>query len=205
MANLQKEVAQQTIKTAFDYTGSRPYGPATALRCYLNHVGWSLQLDGTVTGPEDISCNLMEDSTKFIVWTFNRMWDLHLVLTSERKGMGNFHLDTQLGTKQFALLSDEDQQLIKLNVVGGFQTDKRKAGWTEDVEGSCIFCGQADTRSHRLLECEYFKNLRDQNQEACSILTDIREEWVFFTTSQIASGSCSPSTFFVHGSRYIHS
>lgn len=205
LANLQKEVAQQTIKTAFDYTGSRPYGPATALRCYLNHVGWSLQLDGTVTGPEDISCNLMEDSTKFIVWTFNRMWDLHLVLTSERKGMGNFHLDTQLGTKQFALLSDEDQQLIKLNVVGGFQTDKRKAGWTEDVEGSCIFCGQADTRSHRLLECEYFKNLRDQNQEACSILTDIREEWVFFTTSQIASGSCSPSTFFVHGSRYIHS
>ena len=180
LANLQYEVAQQTIQSIVDYTGPRPYGPASAFKCYLNHVGWSIQSDGTITGPENISCNLFVDSTRFIVWTFNRMWDLHLVLISERKGMGNFYLDTQLGTKQFAMLSDEDQQLVKLNVVGGFQTDKRKAGWSEDVEGSCIFCGQDDTRSHRLLECEYFKDLREQNQEACNILANIREEWVFY-------------------------
>ena len=117
---MQYEVAQQTIQSIVDYTGPRPYGRASAFKCYLNHVGWSIQSDGTITGPENISCNLFVDSTRFIVWTFNRMWDLHLVLISERKGMGNFYLDTQLGTKQFAMLSDEDQQLVKLNVVGGF-------------------------------------------------------------------------------------
>ena len=179
MANLQREVAIQTVQAIVDYNGSRPYGPASAFKCYLNHVGWSIQTDGTITGPENIACNLLEDSTRLIVWTFNRMWDLHMVLISERKGMGDFYLDTQLGMKQFALLSDEDQQLVKLNVVGGFQTDKRKAGWSEDVEGSCMFCGQADTRSHRLLECEYFKSLREQNQEACDILANTREEWFF--------------------------
>ena len=58
----------------------------------------------------------------------------------------------------FSQLSDEEQQLIKLNVVGGFQTEQRKSNWDADTKGECVFCGQADTRQHRLLECPFLWN-----------------------------------------------
>lgn len=178
-ANLHREDALETIRCAVEYEGSRPYGPASTLKCYLQHVDWKLQLDGTIQGPENIRCNILSDSARQIVATFHRLWDLHLVQISDRKGIGSFYIDTQLGCRQFAKLTDEEQQLVKLNVVGGFQTEKRKAGWSDDTEGNCQFCGDADTRYHRLLECSHFQYIRDQNQEACRILEKEREEWVF--------------------------
>lgn len=179
LANLQKAIACETLHAVVDFEGTRPYGPATAFRCYLNHMGWQLQTNGWLIGPENVYCNILTDSTRYIVATLHRMWDLHLVQISDRKGIGQHYLDTQLGSKHFSKLTDEEQQWIKLNVVGGFQTDKRKAGWTDEIEGCCPFCEQADTRQHRLLECTHFSQLRDQHAVACEVLGTIREEWVY--------------------------
>ena len=86
------------------------------------------------------------------------MWSIHIVQISDRKGLGEFFIDQRLGQKIFSQLSDEEQQLIKLNVVGGFQTEQRKSNWDADTKGECVFCGQADTRQHRLLECPFLWN-----------------------------------------------
>ena len=178
-ANVQPEDAKQMIHTAVDFSGSRPFGPASSFKSYLNVMGWTLFPDGKVTGPENISCNVLTDSTRFIAMTFHRLWTLHVIQISERKGIGNFYLDFTLGSKVFAKFSDEEQQLLKLNIVGGFQTEKRKANWSEETEGNCIFCGLPDTREHRLLECDGFKEIREKHREACSILRNERPEWVF--------------------------
>ena len=190
-ANVQPEEAKQMIQTAVDFSGSRPFGPASSFKSYLNVKGWTLFDDGKVTGPENISCNILTDSTRSIAMTFHRLWTLHVIQTSERKGIGNFYLDFTLGSKIFAKFSDEEQQLLKLNIVGGFQTEKRKANWSEETEGNCIFCGLPDTREHRLLECDGFKEIRVRHREACSILQHERPEWFFFYRSQDYMIRCS--------------
>ena len=66
LANVQWEKACQTIKRAANFGGSRPIGPATTFRCYLNSVGWQLKEDGTVIGPDGIRCNVLCDTTKHL-------------------------------------------------------------------------------------------------------------------------------------------
>ena len=90
---------------------------------------------------------------------FRQLWALHIVQISDRKGIGSFYIDTRLGAFAFAKLTEEEQQLLKLKVVGGFQTEKRKANWSEETEGNCIFCGLADTAFHRFLECKFFQQI----------------------------------------------
>eukprot|EP00435_Cladocopium_sp_Y103_P055159 s671_g18.t1 len=79
----------------------------------------------------------------------------------------------------FSKLTDEEQLLVRLNVVGGFQTEKRKANWDDDNDGTCPLCGQDDTRQHRLLECAFFQKLRDEWPGACQTLKESRPEWVY--------------------------
>ena len=178
-ANVQPEEAKHMIQTAVDFDGCRAFGPASSFKLYLGVMGWNISAEGDITGPENISCNVLTDSTRFIPMTFHRLWSLHVVQISERKGIGNFYVDFNLGTKILAKFSDEDQQILKLNVVGGFQTEKRKANWSEENEGKCIFCGLADTREHRLLECAEFKNIREKHEDACNIIQNEREEWIY--------------------------
>ena len=74
LATVQRDVAVQTVAFAVSHDGSRPFGPASALRHYINQVGWHLDVHGHVTGPEHYGCNILDDSIKKIVNTFKAMW-----------------------------------------------------------------------------------------------------------------------------------
>ena len=140
LSNVNSEVAQSAIRFAVQYEGSRPYGPASVFRCYLNHVGRELQVDGTVTGPELLSFNVLLDSTKFIKNCILAMWNCHLVNIMTRKGVGDFYVDLQLSTRMFSTFSEEDQLLLRLNMVGGFQTQQQKALWDENIVPTWSLC-----------------------------------------------------------------
>lgn len=71
---VQRDVAVQTVAFAASHDGSRPFGPASALRHYIDQVGWHLDVHGHVTGPEHYGCNILDDSIKKIVNTFKAMW-----------------------------------------------------------------------------------------------------------------------------------
>ena len=90
IANVQRELAVQTVAFAVSYSGSRPYGPASALKHYLNQVDWHLDIHGNVTGPEHYGCNILNDSIKKIVNTFRSMWVYNIVWSMDRKGIGDF-------------------------------------------------------------------------------------------------------------------
>ena len=162
-----------------DFEGKRSYGPATTLRLYLNHVSWELQYDGTILGPEFQHCNILTDSTKSITRVFRRMWSSFIVQTMHRKGIDGQVINIDTTRRVFSKLSEEEQQLVKLNMVGGFQTEKRKSQWDEDNDGTCPFCQSDDTRPHRLLECAVFQHIRDQFPNVLRDLHNDRHNWIY--------------------------
>ena len=179
LASVRPELASETVADALEWEGSRPFGPATALRQYLKQLGWNLQLDGTVTGPDHLQFNVFIDSCRRITKLAKLMWSHHILNMMDRKGVGDFLPDVALFHSVFQKLPQEKQQILKLNVVGAFQTAALKAKWDEDAVDECELCGASDTREHRLLECAPLQAVRDNAQEACRTLHNVRKEWIF--------------------------
>ena len=84
------DLAKQTIKDAVSWTGSRPFGPATAFRQYVRKIGWHLEEDGTISGPDFMAFNVLTDSCKRISRMMRTMWHQHLLTLCDRKGIGDF-------------------------------------------------------------------------------------------------------------------
>ena len=74
---------------------------------------------------------------------------------------------------------DLQQNLLKLNVVGGFQTQSQKAKWDDETKEACELCNADDTREHRLLHCPALKDVRDVMVEQCNVLENCRQEWIY--------------------------
>ena len=179
LANVDPEGAASAVKFAFDYEGCRPFGPAGTLKCYFKQVGWSLHEDGTVFGPELLQFNILRYSTKKIRQCIVAMWEHHVVDTMTRKGVVDYRIDFKLAAKLLSSMGDSEQHLLKLNVVGGFQTQQQKALWDENVVSACLLCGEPDTREHRLLSCKATLHVRAQHVEACRILSEYPPEWCY--------------------------
>ena len=174
----QPTLAQDIVNLAASYTGTRPYGPATALKRYLEIIDWTIESDGTLVGPEHFQCNVFVDSTKDCVACLRQAWPLFVIQQINRKGIGDHHLHPTITRDVFQSFSNEDQLLLTHNLLGAFQSDKQKALWADDNPGLCKLCGNEDTKKHRLLECPQFHHLRLQHREAVSILQDSRPEWI---------------------------
>lgn len=170
LSTVAPDLAKQTIQKAATFDGTRPCGPATALKQYLAQVQWSLDEHGNIEGPDHLRCNLLYDSVRVIVNKFHAMWLYHLTWSMDRKGVGDFIPDNRLSMRVFASFPDEMQQLLKLNMVGGFQTQSMKAKWNKDISDLCPICGKCDTREHRLLDCVASQKAREQFPEASQIL-----------------------------------
>ena len=179
IASVQPELANETILDALSWTGSRPFGPATALRQYLKNLGWELKADGSVIGPDYICFNVLHDSCRRITKLARLMWSHHILGMVDRKGFGDHVPDVATFHRVFHGLTEEEQHLTKFNVVGAFQTAAQKAKWDEDMSDACELCGQPDTREHRLLSCPMLQEIRDGAQHACEVLQHERQEWVY--------------------------
>ena len=131
LAKTAHSIAVDTVKAMVAYTGQRPFGPASAFRVYLNQVGWTIADNGDITGPDHFRCNVLKDHCKKIINTFKQMWCFSLLNLTDRKGIGEFLPDPALSIRMFSKLQDEEQQLIKLNIAGGYQTDSH--GMTKSV------------------------------------------------------------------------
>lgn len=66
LAKTSHATAVDTVKAMVDCTGSRPYGPASAFKVYLNQVGWTTEVNGDISGPEHFQCNILKDRCKNI-------------------------------------------------------------------------------------------------------------------------------------------
>lgn len=179
IASVMPDLAKQTIKDAVSWTGSRPFGPATAFRQYVRKIGWHLEEDGTISGPDFMAFNVLTDSCKRISRMMRTMWHQHLLTLCDRKGIGDFFPDVTSFHRVFHGFDDLQQNLLKLNVVGGFQTQSQKAKWDDETKEACELCNADDTREHRLLHCPALKDVRDVMVEQCNVLENCRQEWIY--------------------------
>ena len=90
IASVMPDFAKQTIVDAVSWTGSRPFGPATAFRQYVRQIGWHLDEDGTISGPDFMAFNVLTDSCKRISRMIKTMWHQHILTLCDRKGIGDF-------------------------------------------------------------------------------------------------------------------
>ena len=142
-------------------------------------MSWSIDVDGNIVGPDHMQCNVLTDSIRKIVNTFKGMWVHHIVASMDRKGVGSFIPDNRLAMRVFAKFTDSDQHILKMNMVGGFQTQSMTAKWDSDVTDARPFCGKPDTREHRLLECPVNDEIKQKFPAACDTLRTFRPEWIY--------------------------
>ena len=178
LSRCQPLLAKGIVETAASYTGTRPYGPATTFKRYLELIDWTVESDGTMIGPDHYRCNLFIDSTKDCVACLRQAWPLFVIQQINRKGIGDHHLHPTITRDVFQSFSNEEQLLLTHNLLGAFQSDKQKALWADDGPGVCKLCGGEDTKYHRVLECPEFDVIRSQHNEAIHILKNCRPEWV---------------------------
>ena len=181
----QPELARNIVNMAASYTGTRPYGPASTFKRYLDLIDWSVQSDGTLIGPEHFQCNLFNDSTRDCVTCLRQAWPLYLIQQINRKGIGEFNLHPTLTRDVFQSYTNEEQLLLTHNLLGAFQSEKQKSLWAEDSQGICKLCGAEDTKEHRLLFCPSLESVRNKHPGAIRILKQCRPEWIHIPCARL--------------------
>jgi ribonuclease HI len=56
---------------------------------------------------------------------------------------------------------DNHRRQLLREISGAYQLEAQKAHWVEDSSGVCTFCGEQDSKAHRLLECPTFAHIRE--------------------------------------------
>ena len=181
----QPELARNIVNMAASYTGTRPYGPASTFKRYLDLIDWSVQSDGTLIGPEHFQCNLFNDSTRDCVTCLRQAWPLYLIQQINRKGIGEFNLHPTLTRDVFQSYTNEEQLLLTHNLLEPFQSEKQKSLWAEDSQGICKLCGAEDTKEHRLLFCSSLESVRNKHPGAIRILKQCRPEWIHIPCARL--------------------
>ena len=83
---------RDTVAFAVVFHGAKPFGPAGALRHYLDHAGWELDLHDNVKGPDHLQCNIPCDSARGIVNLLRSMWVQNIIGLLDRRGVGEHYL-----------------------------------------------------------------------------------------------------------------
>lgn len=101
--------------------------------------------------------------------------------------VGDKEFDTKLTRSVFSSLTDADQAILALNLVGGFQNEENKAKWDKSHFPKCPFCQQHDTQQHRFLECQKFLELRAMHRVAVNLLQQ-NQDWTYHPILTVIPG-----------------
>ena len=192
------ELAQQMVNFSVGFGGSVAFGPASALKKYLEKIKWKLHQDGSLTGPAGFTAHLFLNSPKELKKILRQAWGCVVFdEVKHRKGISEHFINHRLTCKVFKSFPSSEQVILAMNVTGGVQSGTIKSFWAEDKDGTCGFCGAPDTHTHRLLECSATKCIRDKHLEAVRNLTEERPEWVWLPLAR-AHDECEFLRFVFH-------
>ena len=139
-------------------------GPASCLKHYITQIGWTIDRHGTLLGDRLHGLSLLGCSLRDIVAAVRAAWahDV-LLLHTDRVALRGLppicHVSTKQVLGKFTVLQ---RQQILMEISGSFQTRSQQASWDTSVDGSCLACGQPDTREHRIHVCPVFSDIRVQ-------------------------------------------
>ena len=184
LVHLSRDVAVKIIRAACDFQGSRPFGPASTVRRYLQMLGWDICPDAKLQGPDYFSVDLLNDSCSKVTSILKMAWPHFLISNLSRKGTGDFLPHPTITARVLARFPSADQALLVRNTLGGFQTVATQRIWDSDVSVACPLCGEDDNRPHRCLQCPKLSQVRDQHVDVIPILREVRPDWVYIPLAQ---------------------
>ena len=180
MAATHMNFAVDFFDFAKTFVARTAIGPASAMVKYLKKIGWILAENGTITGPQGLSCNLFRNSTKEICAKLYSGWSYFVHKNIDnRKGVSETCFDCHLTAKVYQSFTQTEQTIIALNMIGGFQTGYTRKFWDHNCDGKCEFCDAMDGRYHRMIECTAFQEVRDKNDYAVNLLTHEFPDWIY--------------------------
>ena len=180
LSRIDSSLAQTFVNDVLAFSGDVPFGPASSFAKYLSQLGLSLHTSGGISYDQQCLFNVLEDSSIHIARALREWWPCFVLeQVGHRKGLEHRHFDFQLTRDVFQNFSDQDQKILLLNMVGGYQSGMHKNIWTPDHSDTCEICGMTDDRRHRFLQCPAFQNIRDKHCRAVTILSQSREGWMY--------------------------
>ena len=130
------------------------YGPAQALRHYVQRLGWLIDRSGFLHIDGFLKHSLMNDDLHTIIAYAKQAWMEDVCLGLTRKNWRNApQIDAPATLALFAKFSDHDRKLLARECIGSFHTQTQKAKFDQHTDESCLLCGQPDSLEHRLFEC----------------------------------------------------
>ena len=176
----ERSVALKAFRVAASATCKFPYGPATTLVKYLSLLDLSLVEDGSVWFHNKFLFHIGLTSHKDFSRIIKQHWELFVTQqVQHRRGLSDHLFDFTLTQRVFEALDPKHQKLIRMNIVGGFQTKVIQSKWSSVVSPKCPLCDQDEDQQHVILKCCALQEVRDRHVEACDVLTNTRPQWIY--------------------------
>lgn len=152
------------------------YGPAAALKCYLDQFGWEITESGGIQDHLTRRFNLHDVSTAFLVQALKDAWDQVLAGSiRERSGFAEWPVPDTKMTLRVPLPDDCRRKAIvlKLRSMGSLYAThcEHWEGHEEWITGLCPVCDQSDARQHFPFNCSGVAHLRAEYERTLKRIT----------------------------------
>ena len=166
MYNLMTPAEQAAFRrVASRHTGiaAQCKGPLGCMVYYLSKLGWTYHADGRIQVDANICLPLHSTNTavfaKWALYTWGQDVMLH---HSDRKQLRLLRLNPSDTRQVIAKFSETAQRQLAQDISLSYQTESQKSKWAEDATGECQYCGDTDSRHHRIYECPAAADIRQR-------------------------------------------
>eukprot|EP00438_Fugacium_kawagutii_P012243 Skav216859 [mRNA] locus=scaffold1042:124091:129630:- [translate_table: standard] len=164
----------QFLEVATQHSGvtHKCRGPAGALAHYLNRLSWTLDAQGYLHVDAFRKFKLVELSARKITDFLLHAWSADLLtLHSSRKAWrGHAPIHPQETQRVISSFDTKHHKALLNELSGAFQTASQQAKWDAQTSPECPYCGEHDTREHRIFSCAATLHVRDEHR---SILNQV--------------------------------
>ncbi|CAE7736117.1 unnamed protein product, partial [Symbiodinium sp. CCMP2456] len=176
------EFGQKWLRFASDplLEPRRVIGPATALAKQLRAQGWVLKTNGVLKGAGHWHLCLFTSTPRQIRKACQAAW---IEALPDRIGHRNGLQSTacpcpRIMSRVLHKFPHGAQLHLARSVVGGFLSRAARASFDPLVEKACPYCGDADTKAHRLLQCPATQSVRQPFQALLNWIGDNNPHWI---------------------------
>eukprot|EP00438_Fugacium_kawagutii_P030278 Skav225208 [mRNA] locus=scaffold1041:124565:131785:- [translate_table: standard] len=159
----------QFLEVATQHSGvtHKCRGPAGALAHYLNRLSWTLDAQGYLHVDAFRKFKLVELSARKITDFLLHAWSADLLtLHSSRKAWrGHAPIHPQDTQRVISSFDTKHHKALLNELSGAFQTASQQAKWDAQTSPECPYCGEHDTREHRIFSCAATLHVRDEHRE----------------------------------------
>ena len=149
------------LASRHDAIAAHCHGPAGVLAYWLSKLGWQIDKWGHIHVHAFHKVSLKLTSMPSLArWVRNEWQKEVFQFHCSRASIRHLQFDMFATRKLIGELQPSHQPSIVLEIAGAFQTEQQKRKWASDTTGSCVHCGQPDTRFHRLYTCPATADLR---------------------------------------------